>query len=491
VIPKPASSRAVPGVTFLLSAETQILVPKDSEAAPQVGAYLADLLRSSTGHPLPVTTLGDASASGNITLRFSDEGKLGPEGYVLDVRDDGVVLIAETVEGAFRGAQTLRQLLPPEVEGSTVEAGPWLIPGVHVEDKPRFEWRGAMLDVARHFFTVDEVKRYIDLISMYKINRLHLHLSDDQGWRIYIEKWPRLATHGGSVEVGGGTGGYYTQADYTEIVEYAARRYIMIVPEIESPGHTNAALASYAELNCDGAARTLYTGADVGFSSLCVAKEITYEFLDDVIGEIAAVTPGPYFHIGGDEAHETTKGDYARFIERAERIVNSHGKAMVGWEEIVRAGISSSAIAQHWSPATRAGTELARAAVARHVKLVMSPARNAYLDMKYDSSTPLGVRWAGFTGVRDSYEWEPTAVVPGVGEDDIVGVEAPLWTETLETIEEIEFMAFPRLAGIAEIGWSPATGRSWDEYRNRLAAQGPRWDILSVHYCRSPEVDWG
>jgi hexosaminidase len=490
MIPMPASSRAVPGGTFSLSAETQIVVPRGSKGAAQVGAYLADLLRSSTGYRLPVTLSGDASPAGNITLQLSDDGRLATEGYVLDVKDDGVVAVAETAEGLFRGVATLRQLLPPGVESSTVRAGPWLIPGIHVEDNPRFEWRGAMLDVARHFFTVNEVKRYIDRISMYKINHLHLHLSDDQGWRIYIEKWPRLATYGGSVGVGGGPGGYYTQADYTEIVNYAAQRYITIVPEIDSPGHTNAALASYAALNCDGVARPLYTGTDVGFSSLCVDKEITYEFLDDVIGEIAARTPGRYFHIGGDETHETSEGDYAKFIERVERIVNSHGKAMMGWEEIARARVSG-AIAQYWSPAARSGAELAEAVVTRNLKLVMSPAKYAYLDMKYDSTTSLGLRWAGFTGVKDSYDWEPTQVIAGIEDDDIVGVEAPVWTETIETIDDVEFMAFPRLPGIAEIGWSPVTGRSWSEYRSRLAGQGPRWDILAVNYYRSPEVDWG
>ena len=184
-----------------------------------------------------------------------------------------VVLTGRTAAGLFHGVQTLRQLLPPRVEASTVQPGPWTIAGVHITDHPRFAWRGAMLDVARHFFDLGEVKRYIDLLAMYKVNVLHLHLADDQGWRIEIDSWPRLTTYGGSTEVGGGPGGYYTKAQYAELVKYAQDRHIMVVPEIDMPGHTNAALASYAELNCDGVAPPLYTGTSVGFSSLCIDKE--------------------------------------------------------------------------------------------------------------------------------------------------------------------------------------------------------------------------
>ena len=346
--------------------------------------------------------------------------------------------------------------------------------------------------MARHFFSVAEVKRYIDLISQYKVNVLHLHLSDDQGWRIAIDSWPRLATYGGSTEVGGGPGGYYTKADYREIVRYARARYIELVPEIDTPGHTNAALASYAELNCDGQAPPLYTGIEVGFSSLCVDKDITYEFLDDVVRELAALTPGRYLHIGGDEAQSTEEADYVRFIERVQRIVRRHGKRMMGWAEIAQAPLLPGTLAQYWNTATGSeeGTEVARQAVAQDAKLVMSPANHAYLDMKYDPSTPLGLSWAGYVEVRDSYEWDPAGLVDGVGERDLAGVESALWSETLEDTSDIEFMAFPRLPGIAEIGWSPRAGRSWDEYRLRLAAQGPRWDAQGVNFYRSAQVPW-
>jgi hexosaminidase len=236
----------------------------------------------------------------------------------------------------------------------------------------------------------------------------------------------------------------------------------------------------------------LYTGTDVGFSSLCVNKEITYQFLDDVVRELAELTPGSYLHLGGDEAHETSQEDYLTFLERLQPIVARHGKQMIGWEEIVQAPLRPGTLAQHWSPATGSepGTELARQAVAQGVKLVMSPANHAYLDMKYDPSTPLGLSWAGFVEARDSYEWDPAALVDGVGEKDVIGVESALWSETLEHIDDIEFMAFPRLPGLAEIGWSPRQGRGWDEYRLRLAAQGPRWEAQGVDFYRSPQVQW-
>ena len=311
-------------------------------------------------------------------------------------------------------------------------------------------------------------------------------------WRIAIDSWPNLATFGGSTEVGGGPGGYYTKSDYREIVRYAAARYMTLVPEIDTPGHTNAALASYADLNCDGQAPPLYTGTEVGFSSLCVNKEITYEFLDDVIRELAAITPGRYVHMGGDEAHSTTDADYLHFMDRLQPLVRDNGKRLMGWEEIAQAPLLPGTLAQHWGTATGSdeGTEHAREAVAQGVKLVMSPANHAYLDMQYDPNTPLGLHWAGYVEARDAYEWDPAQLVDGVGEGEVAGVESALWSETLEDVDDIEFMAFPRLPGIAEIGWSARDGRDWGEYRRRLAAQGPRWDVEGVDYYRSPQVPW-
>jgi hexosaminidase len=425
-----------------------------------------------------------------IALRIERAG--GREAYRLRVTREGVDLRAATAAGLFHGVQTLRQLLPARVDSGSVQPGPWVVPGVRIDDRPRFGWRGAMLDVARHFFSVAQVERYIDQLALYKINTLHLHLSDDQGWRIVVDTWPRLAAYGGNTEVGGGPGGYYTKADFAGLIRYAAARHMTIVPEIDGPGHTNAALASYAELNADGVSPPLYTGTDVGFSSLCIGKEITYRFLDDVIGEIAAQTCSRYYHVGGDEAHSTSHDDYVTFIDREQQLVHAHGKRMMGWHEIASAGAAPGSVAQWWHSATGSqdGTELARLAVAKRMKLVMSPADRAYLDMQYHPDSPLGLHWAGYVEVEDSYSWDPATLVDGVRETDILGVEGALWSETIGSSPDIEFLAFPRLPGLAEIGWSRATGRSWAEYRHRLAAHGPRWDAMGINYHRSPQVPW-
>lgn len=485
VVPAPASLRALSGVSFSLTRRTRILVRPGADRA---GTYLAGILRRSTGYPVPISRTG--GATGAIALSLTGGG--GGEAYRLSVRRDSVWLSSGTPAGLFRGVQTLRQLLPPAIESATVRPGPWSAPGVEIEDAPRFAWRGTMLDVARHFFTVRQVERYIDTAALYKVNMLHLHLSDDQGWRIAIPGRPRLTSYGGSTAVGGGPGGFYTERDFTEIVRYAAERYMTVVPEIDGPGHTNAALASYAELNCDGHAPPLYTGTDVGFSSLCIGKPVTYEFLDDVLGRLAKFTPGPYLHIGGDEAMSTKPADYAEYLRRIEEIVRRHGKTLTGWADIGAATVPRGAIAQYWQPAkgSEEGTATARAAVRQGARLVMSPADHAYLDMKYTASTPLGQDWAGLVEVRDAYEWDPGTLIDGVSDKDVAGVEAPLWTETIVSDHDIDYMTLPRLPAIAEIGWTPQNGRSWNDFRLRLAAQGPRWAVLGRAYYPSPQVPW-
>ncbi len=485
LIPKPVSVEPGEG-DFVLTAESQIQVDPASNELLALGHYLANCLKPATGFLIPVKVGKGTVPLGNIILTTSDaDPALGAEGYELHVIPTRIRLAAPHLAGIFRGLQTLRQLLPASIEASAVQPGPWSIPAGKIRDWPRFAWRGAMLDVARHFFSVADVRRYIDLLAYYKMNVLHLHLSDDQGWRIEIKSWPNLTAHGGSTEVGGGPGGYYTQEQYAKIVAYAQNRYITIVPEIDLPGHTNAALASYAELNCDGKATELYTGTRVGFSSLCIDKEITYTFIDDVVREIAALTPGLYFHIGGDEAHSTPKADYLRFIERVQPIVQAHGKQVLGWEEIVQSNLAPTSAAQYWT-----NLQYAEMAAAKGVQLVMSPAPKTYLDMKYDAATPLGLDWAGLLSVEKADAWDPATEVAGLDESAILGVEAPLWSETLETMADVEFLAFPRLAGIAEIGWSPAMGRNWQKYRLRLAAQGPRWQAMALNFYRSPEIPW-
>ncbi|GAA1004146.1 beta-N-acetylhexosaminidase [Streptomyces thermogriseus] len=485
VIPAPVSVESG-GTPYRITSGTHIRVD-DTPEVRQVGTYLAEILRPSTGYRLPLTTQGD----GGIRLRLA-KGPYGAEGYRLDSGAKGVTITAQEPAGLFHGVQTLRQLLPAAVEKKSVQPGPWLVAGGTIQDRPRYAYRGAMLDVARHFFTVEQVKRYIDQLALYKINKLHLHLSDDQGWRIAIDSWPRLATYGGSTQVGGGPGGYYTKDEYREIVRYAASRHLEVVPEIDMPGHTNAALASYAELNCDGVAPPLYTGTKVGFSSLCVNKEITYDFVDDVIREVAALTPGRYLHIGGDEAHSTSPEDYAAFMDRVQPVVARYGKTVIGWHQLTGANPAKGALAQYWGLDSTSEAEKAQVARAARngTRLILSPADRVYLDMKYTKDTPLGLAWAGHVEVQRSYDWNPGSYLPDVPESAVLGVEAPLWTETLSTSAHLETMAFPRLPGAAELGWSPAVTHDWETYKVRLAAQAPRWDALGIAYYRSPQVPW-
>jgi hexosaminidase len=485
IIPAPTSMTAGDGAPFVITNQTMIIVEGGAEAA-RVGDALAAILRPSTGYPLPVSTTAGIVATRNIQLALApSRGSLGAEGYELAVTSDAVRLTAANAAGLFRGMQTIRQLLPFDVESHlAVRAPAWSIPAVTIADQPRFAWRGAMLDVARHFFTVREVKQFIDLLALYKMNVLHLHLADDQGWRIQINSRPKLTEVGSLSQVGGGPGGFYTQQDYTDIVSYAQARYITVVPEIDMPGHTNAALAAYPEVSCSSRPPGVYTGTDVGWSTFCVDKEETYALIDDVVREISALTPGPYFHMGGDEVMVLTRDQYTHFVERVQDIVTRRGKQVVGWEEISKARLSPTTIAQLWK------SDSVRAALQYGAKILFSPASKTYLDMKYTPTTELGLRWAGLIEVRDAYDWDPATYLAGVPESSMVGVEGPLWTETVRNITAAEYLVMPRLPALAEVGWSAQAARDWESFRVRLASHAPRWRLLGVNYYPSPQVPW-
>lgn len=485
VIPKPISCRETDGV-FRLSPATEIIVngrdTDETKALYVIAEYLIELLRPSTGYCLSIMKDIEPSAGSILLTTENPPTALGIEGYQLDITTDKVSLQASAPQGIFYGIQTLRQMLPPEIELTSLHTDTdWTIPCSSIQDYPAYEWRGMMLDVSRHFIQVQDVKKTIDHMAEFKLNTLHLHLSDDQGWRIEIKSWPDLVKIGGSSEVGGGAGGYYTQEEYVEIVEYAQDRFITIVPEIEMPGHSNAALASYGELNPDGNRKALYTGIEVGFSSFQCRSEATYQFLDDVIRELAALTPGEYIHIGGDEASSTSKEDYDYLITRVKEIVSSYGKKAIGWNPYETAtGISSEDLLQNWSAD-------ADHAIRKNMKIIMSPPAKTYLDMKYYKNSPLGLEWAGYTNTEDAYEWDPTDYTPA---GSVIGVEGALWSETIKNMEDIEYLAFPRLPGLAEIGWTPVGERNWKEYRIRLAQLGIRMDYQEINYYKDPDVPW-
>jgi hexosaminidase len=504
IIPQPVSLVAS-GNVFELNKKTAIYV-KGSKEWLAVVKSLAEKLRPATGFDLKIEEASEQPEDG-IYFTSANNSSLGNEGYELTITQDLIIISANQPEGAFRAIQTIRQLLPTNIELATKQNDSWDVPTGTIKDYPTYSYRGTMLDVARHFFSVEDVKLYIDQIALYKINVLHLHLSDDQGWRIEIKSWPNLTTIGGSTEVGGGKGGFYTQEQYKELVAYAQTRYITVIPEIDLPGHINSALASYGELNggiivpvegrveinkptidlLNGKSKPtpLYTGTQVGWSTLRLDKPATFQFVQDVIKEICAITPGPYFHIGGDEAWATKKEDYITFINRFREIVKANGKTMIGWEEIAQAEINKDAITQHWhSP------KYPLLAIEKGSKLIMSPAHRAYLDMQYDSTSKFGLHWAAYIEVDSAYDWNPATLVNGIAKENILGIEAPLWSETIATMDELEYLAYPRLLGYAEIGWSPDTNRNWDEYKIRLSKHAARMKAMGIDFYRSKKVVW-
>ena len=482
LIPKPTKVEAT-GSSFEITAETTIFYEEGKDDIKEMAQFLADFLQPATGMELAVEATATKPTEG-IYLHFSPLTGTN-ETYTLEVTENLVDMTSSGEAGLFYAIQTLRQLLPASIEAASKQDTTWLLPSGKIEDSPNYAYRGAMLDVSRHFFQVQDVKKFIDYIAMYKMNKLHLHLSDDQGWRIEIKSWPKLTEIGGSTEVGGGSGGFYTQEEYKDMVTYAKKRQITIIPEIDMPGHTNAALASYPELNCDDKARELYTGTKVGFSTFCTDKEVVYEFIDDVIRELAEMTPGEYIHIGGDESHVTPLEDYIPFINRAQKIVEKYGKKVIGWDEIAHAELLPNTVVQWWAKADNA-----KKGIAQGAKVLVSPATKAYLDMQYDSTTHLGLHWAAYIEVDSAYIWDPGTMVDGIKRDDIIGVESPLWSETITNLDEIEYMIFPRIIGHAEIGWTDSAQQNWEDYRRRLAHQKERMDILGIDFYKSPLVDW-
>ena len=471
-------------LAFGLDRFTAVYHPPQSSGFEGVGSSLARVLRERTGLKLPVNPKpGDTVYQG---IFLQETRGLQGEAYRLKIRPDSIILQAGTPEGAFRGTQTLRQLIPEAADESLAEHPVWVVPGGIVEDAPKYSYRGAMLDVARHFFEVEDVKKYLEVLAYYKMNFLHLHLTDDQGWRLEIKSWPKLTEVGGQTEVGGGPGGFYTQEEYRDLVEYASKLYITIVPEVDMPGHTNAASVAYPILNGNGKTPELYTGTRVGFSTLDTRKDTVYSFIDDVVREIASLTPGPYFHIGGDESLVTKPADYTYFIERVVPIVRKYGKTPIGWDEVATADLDSDVVAQFW-----AEEENAEKAVEQGMKVLMSPAKKAYLDMQYDSISRFGLHWAAYIPVDSAYTWTLSGYSEAVPEDHILGIEAPLWSETISTIGELEYLALPRLPGYAELGWSAPTNPSWEEYRGRLARQLDYFRRMDIQFYPSQRVPWG
>lgn len=492
LVPFPASVDRAEGPAFAWDGRTTVTGDRAAVAA------LTHLLEVRTG--MVPGTAHDAP----VVLCVEPGGPA--ESYRLDAGAGGIEIVGADEAGLFYGVQTLGQLVRCDGDG-------WCVPAVRISDAPRFAYRGVMLDVARHFFGVDVLKGYIDRAASLKLNALHLHLSDDQGWRLELATRPELTRRGSTTAVGDDPGGHYSADDYREIVAYAASRHMIVVPEFDMPGHTHAVGLAYPELveppvlservleTVDAfgggvpASDVPYTGMAVGFSSLRIDDEATYAFVADVFGELARATPGPYLHFGGDEAHGTDPADFARFVSRVSRIIAGLGKTPIAWHEAGVATLAEGTVGQYWDLRTPAAEAAAAAGafVRAGSQLILSPADAAYLDMKYDAHSRLGLTWAdGPTSVERSYAWEPTAILPGLTDEDILGVEAPLWTETSTTAADLDELAFPRIASAAEIAWSPASApdRTWASFRSRVGGLGPLWRARGIGFFASAEIPW-
>lgn len=512
LIPLPSSMQVEKGT---LTLQEGFLIQSDPGNAEvkQVATFFADALANVSG--FEVTHVHKVEKPGNslfleLTARDSE---LGDEGYNLEVNTRGIFLSAQKPAGLFYGVQTLLQLLPPNVYADQKQQVAWTIPYVKIRDIPRYSYRGMHLDVCRHFFPVDFIKKYIDLIAMHKMNTFHWHLTEDQGWRIEIKKYPKLtelsayrdetlighARNRPEKYDGRRYGGYYTQEQIKEIVDYAQKRFVTIIPEIEMPGHALAALAAYPELSCTGGPFKVGTKWGVYDDVYCAGNEQVFAFLEDVLSEVVELFPGKYIHIGGDECpkdrwkecekcqarikQEGLKDEHelqSYFIRRIENFLLSKGKRLIGWDEILEGGLAPEATVMSWR-----GIDGGIAAAKQGHDVIMTPNSHLYFDhYQADPKTePLAI--GGFTTLEKVYSYEPT---PSELKDKeakyILGAQANVWTEYIKTPEHVEYMALPRMCALAEVVWSPKEKRNWEDFQRRLQLHLKRLDFLNVNYAK-------
>ncbi len=494
LVPVPASVEPLPG-GFLIDRGTSVAV--DGNAAPlkDVARFLASRLRESTGYPLLLdTAAASQKPAGTIYLSFSPgRSAAAGEAYELTVTGNGIRIIAKGAAGAFYAMQTLFQLLPPEFEyGVPVHGVAWVVPCVRVQDAPRFTWRGMHLDVGRHFFGKKFVEEYIDLISRYKFNMFHWHLTEDQGWRIEIKKYPKLTSVGSwrkeSLGDGQPHGGFYSQDDVREVVAYARARFVTVVPEIEMPGHSGAAIAAYPGLSCTGGPFEVQTTWGVFEDVYCAGNEDTFEFLQDVLTEVMDLFPGQFIHIGGDECPKTRwkvcprcqarikaeglAGEHelqSYFVRRIERFLNAHGKRLIGWDEILEGGLAPNATVMSWR-----GIDGGIAAAHSGHDVVMTPTSNCYFDY-YQGLTGEPPAIGNYIPLDRVYSYEPVpAGLPPQEARHILGAQGNLWTEYIPDAREAEYMAFPRACAMSEVVWSPPGKRDFRDFSARMALQYER-----------------
>ncbi len=514
VIPKPQKMETGEGV-FKLSAKSRICADRPSRATAE---YLAERLRVVTGYPFKVAS-GKPDSDDILITTKDAHAALGDEGYELTVTSQSTAIRAVKQAGAFHGVQTLLQLLPPQAFAKTkVEGVAWELPAVQIEDQPRFKWRGMMLDVGRHFIPKEDVKRMIDAMALHKLNMFHWHLTEDQGWRIEIKKYPKLTEVGAwrassppygnrNANDGQRHGGFYTQEEVKEVVAYAAARHITVVPEIEMPGHAAAAIASYPE----------FGNTDVpGFSPRVVTRwgvqpytfaprEETFRFLEDVLTEVCALFPSKYIHIGGDEAPKTQWKQSACaqeamkreglkteeelqswFIRRIGKFLESKNRRLIGWDEIQEGGLPKTATMMVWRDA-----KWAKHALALGNDVVMATTSHTYLDYyqaKSESELARGNEFeaiGGFLPLEKVYSYNPAFVAENPAQEkQILGTQGQVWGEYVKDVNKAQYMAFPRVSALAEVAWTPQAHRNYQDFLRRLPTHLQRLDQMGVKYFK-------
>jgi hexosaminidase len=501
VVPKPLSIKLEDG-TFLLKTSTKVLVQGESKELHSIADGLAGRLRTVTGFAIPVEPLSSDQRRGDaIILQLAGGADLGAEGYRLHSSKQSVQIEGMKPSGVFYGVQTFYQLLPVEVEKKElVHDVTWSIPCLRIEDKPRFTWRGMHLDVGRHFFSKDSVKRYLDLMASYKMNTFHWHLTEDQGWRIEIKKYPRLTSIGSwrreTMDDYTPHAGFYTQDDIKEIVEYARERFITVVPEIEMPGHSQAALAAYPELSCSGGPIKVATEWGVHNDVYCAGNEKTFQFLEDVIGEVASLFPGPFFHIGGDECPKlrwsnckrcqdriaanglnNEQGLQSYFIKRIEKMLNARGKRLVGWDEILEGGLAPNATVMSWR-GIEGGIEAAKSG---H-DVVMTPTSYCYFDY-YQAAVGEPAAIGGYLPIDSVYSYEPVpSEITSEQAKHVLGAQGNVWTEWIPNFRQVEYMAATRMAALSEVVWSDKSRRNFKDFLVRMTPQYQRLTFRDINF---------
>ncbi|MBK6348029.1 MAG: family 20 glycosylhydrolase [Bacteroidales bacterium] len=513
IIPLPQSYEKGKGY-FVITPRSQIIISPSSKELSKLSDLLKERLRllvvqESNGLK---STLG---YSNTIKLELTDSPELGKEGYKLVVEKKTLTLSANTGNGIFYAMQTLFQMLPAEIEdrNPSLSFEEWRVPVCRIVDYPRFEYRGMHLDVCRHFFPVEFIKKYIDLMSMYKINNFHWHLTDDQGWRLEIKKYP-LLTEIGSMRSGTPVGrnirtdekpygGFYTQDDAREIVKYASARYVNVIPEIEMPGHALAALSSYPQFSCTGGPFEVWTKWGVTDDIFCAGKDETFAFIEDVLTEVLEIFPSRYIHVGGDEAPKTRWDSclhcqkriselglrdanelQSYFIRRIEKFLNRNGRQIIGWDEILEGGLAPGATVMSWR-----GTEGGVTAAQLGHAVIMTPGTPCYFDHFQGNPANEPLAFGGYNPLKRVYDYEPIPAGLKAGESEfILGSQGNVWSEYISTGDHVEYMAYPRAVALAEVNWSDRKKRNWDDFIERFGKHISRLEKRDVNFSRSTYI---